>query len=366
MSYNAVTRQADRPQCHLSDRVVPSNDMIRLRAPAAVFQPRPGLGDLIWHLPHIRAIAQNTPTGKITLITKPSTQARELLAEDPAIERIIWYDHNPRNHDPKDRNGRHDGFAGYLRFVADIRACRFESCVLLHQSQSLGAALRLAGIPERYGYGVSFAQRWWLNRRPTLPHMPPFTEAFEQATAYMSAAGFTSLPEPSVKVGIPARQALAKRLCGLQAPIAVLGIGSHGDNRQWGAAAFAELATLLHGNGFGSILLLGLPHESAHAEAIQRRTGWLPAVAPAIGWPLPEVMALLSNADLFVGNDSGLMNLRAALGRPAYGLFGVSGPLRHSHYIRPIVPPGGPRVGMKLISADLVLHTIAADVTATA
>ena len=333
--------------------------MLQLHAPTAVFQPRPGLGDLIWHLPHIRALAQNTPTGKITLITKPSTQARDVLANDPAIERIIWYDHNPRVHHPGDKNGRHDGLSGYLRFVADLRACRFQSCVLLHQSASLSAALRLAGIPERHGYGVSLAQRWWLNRRPTLPHMPPFTEAFEQATAYMSAAGFPGLPEPFVKIGDSAIAVLATRLSGLQGPFAVLGIGSHGDNRQWGAAAFAQLATSLHSKGFGSILLLGLPHESAHAEAICSGTGWLPAVMPAIGWPLPEVMALLATADLFVGNDSGLMNLRAALGRPAYGLFGVSGPLRHSHHIRPIIPPGGPRVGMQQISVELVLQTIA-------
>lgn len=343
----------------LSDRVFSTNDMLQLHAPAAVFQPRPGLGDLIWHLPHIRAIAQTTPTGKITLITKPSTQARDVLAEDPAIERIIWYDHNPRNHHPGDASGRHDGLAGYLRFVAELRACRFQSCVLLHQSASLGAALRLAGIPERHGYGVSFAQRWWLNRRPTLPHMPPFTEAFAQATAYMSAAGFPGLPEPFVQVGVWGTAALAKRLCGLQGPFAVLGIGSHGDNRQWGAPAFARLATALHSDGFGSILLLGLPHESAHAAAIHGGTGWLPSVTPAIGWPLQEVMALLATADLFVGNDSGLMNLRAALGRPAYGLFGVSGPLRHSRHIRPIMPPGGPRVGMKQISVELVLQTIA-------
>jgi ADP-heptose:LPS heptosyltransferase len=37
---------------------------------------------------------------------------------------------------------------------------------------------------------------------------------------------------------------------------------------------------------------------------------------------LPEIAAFLSRADLFVGNDSGLMHLAAAAGAPTIGLFG--------------------------------------------
>jgi ADP-heptose:LPS heptosyltransferase len=37
---------------------------------------------------------------------------------------------------------------------------------------------------------------------------------------------------------------------------------------------------------------------------------------------LPEVVALLERATLFIGNDSGLMHLAAAAGTPTVGLFG--------------------------------------------
>jgi len=332
--------------------------MMQISSPAAVFQPRPGLGDLIWHLPHIRAIAQSTDTGKVTLIVKPSTQAREMLADDPAIERIVWYEHNPRQ-----GRGRHDGLAGHMLFIRDVRACRLSSCVLLHHSASLGAVMRLAGIPNRYGYGDNAWQRFWLNRPPTLPRMAPFTEAFDQATAYMAQAGLVDLPEPSLRLPAQAGATLASRLPSMEKPLAVLGVGAHGDNRQWGAPAFAELALALHRLGFRTILLLAALHEAAHVDEIRHRAGvsQVQGVKAGLGWPLPAVMAVLAEADLFVGNDSGLMNLRAALGRPAYGLFGASGPLRHSRLIRPIVPPGGARAGMSQISLRQVLGTIADD-----
>src|SRR5438552_15723696 len=40
----------------------------------AVMQPLPGIGDMIWHLPHIRAIARHVGA-PVTLIAKPRSLA---------------------------------------------------------------------------------------------------------------------------------------------------------------------------------------------------------------------------------------------------------------------------------------------------
>ena len=320
----------------------------------AVFQPRPGLGDLIWHLPIIRAIADASEGGKITLVTKPSTQADALLAGDPAIERIAWFDRNPRQ-----GRGRHDGPLGFPRLVATLRACRADSCVLLHHGASLAAAMALAGISHRYAYGYSRSQRLWLNHKPTLAAAMPFTEAFDQAAAFAKAAGLWPLPEASVGVQAAALQAVCKELARAVRPIAVLGIGSHGADRQWGTEKFAALAAGLLQTGIGTILLAMSANEAGLAQAISHRLPPDSRVRAAIGWPLADVAALLWEADLFVGNDSGLMNLRASLGRPAYALFGASGPLRHSSHIRPVIPPAGPRAGMAAITVGQVLDTVA-------
>jgi heptosyltransferase-2 len=72
------------------------------------------------------------------------------------------------------------------------------------------------------------------------------------------------------------------------------------------------------------------------------------------------VTALLNQARLFIGNDSGMLNLRAAVGRLAFGLFGVSGPLTHSVLIRPIVSEKGPRAGMDSIMVNHALLVLEA------
>ncbi len=322
----------------------------------AVFQPRPGLGDLIWHLPLIRAIAAASPSRRVTLVAKPSTQAAALLDGDPAIERVVWFDHNPR-----DGQGRHDGPLGLVRLAATLRRCRLDSCVLLHHSFDLAAAMAVAGIADRYGYGYG-AQRRWLTRPPFLDRPAPFTEAAEQAAAYARALHLWPLQEPSVTLQPPLAQAAGSRLAGMPGKLAILGAGCHGAERQWGADRFGCLAAELRRLGW-TVLVAVSATEAALADDVRRASGG--AVDCAVGWCLADIAAGLAEAGLFVGNDSGLMNLRAALGRPAYGLFGASGPLRHSANIRAIVPPGGARAGMKALQVEHVMDALLEDAALT-
>ncbi len=323
---------------------------LSLQGRVAVFQPRPGLGDLIWHLPIIRALAEASQAKTITLITKPSTQADALLGNDPAIERIVWFDRNPRL-----GRGRHDGPLGFPRLVATLRDCGAETCVLLHHGASLAAATCLAGIRHRHAYGYSRAQRFWLSAGPFLGPDVEHEEAAQQAAAYARAAGLPALPEPSILLDPLARARVLQRLAAHPRPWVALGIGSNGANRQWGAARFAQLSHAMLSGGGGTVFLLASQAEAALAAAIRQAVPDGAALKDVVGWKLPELAALLAEADLFVGNDSGPMNLRAAVGRPAYGLFGASGPLLHSARIRAVVPPEGPRSGMQNITVSQVL-----------
>ncbi len=339
--------------------IIDHHAAFRPQGRVAVFQPRPGLGDLIWHLPIIRAIAGASQSGQVTLVTKPSTQADTLLADDPAIERIVWFDRNPRQSQGGGR-GRHDGPLGTFRLVAQLRACHADSCVLLHHGASLAACLALAGIPHRYGYGYTRLQRVWLNHGPHLGNAAPFTEAFDQAAAFARAAGLWPLPEPAIAVQPAAVQAARAWLGDVARPLAILGIGGHGADRQWGAARFAALGGWLLGSGYGTVLPMAAAHEADLAQAVCLRLPQDRRVRPVVGQSLSLAAALLADAEMFVGNDSGLMNLRAATGRTAYALFGASGPLSHSAHIRSVVPPTGPRSGMGAITVDQVTGLIAA------
>jgi heptosyltransferase II len=113
----------------------------------AVVQPLPGIGDMIWHLPHIRAIAAHAGE-PVTLITKPRSAADQIFSAETTIRDIFWLDRNPDL-----RKGDHDGGTGFIRVIKDLRGRRFASIYILHHSKTIAFLTMMAGIPARYGYG---------------------------------------------------------------------------------------------------------------------------------------------------------------------------------------------------------------------
>ena len=325
----------------------------------AVVQPLPGIGDMIWHLPHIRAIAEHAGAA-VTLIAKPRSAADQLFRADPAVAEVMWVDRNPEG-----RLGRHDGAFGQVRLIRDLRARRFQALVLLHHSHTLAFAGMAAGIPLRLGYGHGW-QRRFLNRPPFLPPEALTLHPHDQATAYLKLAGIP-MPEaePLLSVAPAARVALAGRLAGREKPYLTVGIGSSEPYKQWGAIRFAELIAALAGLGWRTIVLVGGKAEASLAEAILACLGDdATSVVPAIDWPLPELAALFAGAAFYVGNDTGVMNMAAASGIQSYGLFGGTLPFGHASRIVAILPPDG-RIdrerGMARIEIAHVLRRIEGD-----
>ena len=140
-------------------------------------------------------------------------------------------------------------------------------------------------------------------------------------------------------------------------PFVLLGIGSSEPYKQWGAEKFSALAAALLAAGWPRAVLVGGPAETALADSIA--TG-LDGAVKAIGWNLGEVAALCRESAFYVGNDTGVMNIAAAVGRQTFGMFGATEPIAHSRRIVPIEPPGGyeKQGGTARITVEAVLAAI--------
>ncbi len=322
----------------------------------AVVQPLPGIGDMIWHLPHIKAIAAHLHE-PVTVVAKPRSLADQILADEGCVRDVMWVDVNPSG-----RRGRHDGAVGFLRLVAALRARRFSSVILLHHSHTLAAATMAAGIADRRGYGWG-AQRWFLSRGPYLPAAVARLHQHTRATRFLAAAGIPlASAEPVMTVSSAAVAAVERRLAGARAFVAI-GIGSSEQSRQWGAPRLAALTDALLRAGWPSVVLVGGPDDAALAAEIQRRIGpdGSRAIA-ALGWHLRDTAALLSLSSFYVGNNTGVMNMAAAVGIRTYALFGTTPPFDHASQILTILsPPGGPDDGMVRVTLDAVLDAIETD-----
>jgi heptosyltransferase-2 len=320
----------------------------------AVVQPLPGIGDMIWHLPHIRAIARWAGR-PVTLVAKPRSAATELFSGEKTIADVIWLDRNPRQ-----GRGSHDGFQGFARLVLALRRRAFDSVVLLHHSRMLAAAMLAAGVPQRFGYGFG-SQRLYLNRPPHLDGSLVSLHPYEQARRWLAAAAIPQEePEPSFSVTAERREA-ARALLGRPAgALVAIGIGSSEPCKQWGAERFAELSAALLDDGWPSLVLAGGPAEAALAKAIRGRLGdRATRVHAAIGWNLADLAGLLAESSFYVGNDTGVMNLAAAVGITTFSLFGALPPFHHSSAIVPIVPADARTdvaTGMARITTQMVLE----------
>src|SRR3977135_1269256 len=82
----------------------------------AVIQVKQGIGDVIWHLPFIRAIAATEPSGAVAFLTLPSTHAKELLQGEPCVADVVYFEHGGSELE----RGLH-----LARFVALLRRSRF-------------------------------------------------------------------------------------------------------------------------------------------------------------------------------------------------------------------------------------------------
>ena len=310
---------------------------------ALLVQPLPGIGDMIWHLPAIQCLAARTGR-PVWVLTKRRSAAQELLRTEPAVAGVIWLARNP---------GQHDGVLGLWRLAQTLRQGRFASAWVLHGSGRYALAAALAGIGQRYGYGGAGAR--WLTHPSPLTAEDCRLHPVDKAAMFFQRLGLGPIAaEPRLSVSDIARARVVARL-GARRGRLVLGIGSSDPRKQWGDERFTALIGRLDPAAFRQIVVVGGPAEREMAVRIAANASR--AVVNAIGWPLDDVAAVLAGADVYIGNDTGVLNMAAAVGCRALGLFGNSPPLTHSTYIHAVRPPRG-CVGMGAISVDAVVSLL--------
>ncbi len=322
--------------------------MNRSLTPHAVIQPKPGIGDVIWHLPFIRAIAAVSPGGQVTFLAPPTSGAHELLSAEPAVAETIYFQHS---------GSELQRGINLIRLVVLLRRRRFQKIWILDRTIRPALAAFLAGIPERIGVGLTGQRRFITNSGIPQSHFHDFP--IEWLVKLMADMGvpFTTT-EPGLRIPSETLAAISERFARMPRPWLALGIATSHPDKDWPAAYWKELMNDLRASTAGTIFLVGGSANVARADNLIANTAGAGTIN-ACDLKLIEAAALLAHADLFIGADSGPLNLAAAAGTEAFGFFGCTPVLKYSRYIHPIVPDGGPvRGGMARISPAQVLEQV--------
>ena len=184
-----------------------------------------------------------------------------------------------------------------------------------------------AGIPIRTGY-TGEMRHWILNdaRKLDEKRFPQLAQRYAALAVSRGVSPPSPLPTLALKVDETARRALLERL-GLDRsrPAVALCPGAEfGPAKRWPARYFAELAQGLAARGL-AVWLVGSPGDRQTGAEIEQAAGGV--CRNLCGeTSLAEAIDLLASCSLVVSNDSGLMHVAAALGKPLVALYGSSSP----------------------------------------
>jgi ADP-heptose:LPS heptosyltransferase len=151
--------------------------------------------------------------------------------------------------------------------------------------------------------------------------------AMHQADYYLSCLRVSRRPVAAVNIPL-ARDALiwcaefSERYALSEKALLVIAPGSGAREKNWPAASFATVGRWWRARTGGEAIVLLGPVE-------EQRGGFDPLGEDFIAardLSLAQLAALLSRCELFIGNDSGVTHLAAALGAPTAAIFGPSDP----------------------------------------
>ncbi len=278
-----------------------------------VIQPLPGIGDMVWHLPFLHALACSAAE-PVHVLCKPCSAAPQLLKHDPAIADIHFI-HRP---------GQHAGFRGLIRLARQIRQINPEQIWLLHDSTRYLLAARLAGVRTVYSYTAKSLGRQ-LSSQPHYPQ-PRTHHPFDKAMALLQAHQIkVADTQPRLLIPETLKTTLTERYQAYPRPWLCVGLGASESYKQWGAERFSALLDLFEKATGGTVFLLGARTETNLAAHIHQAKPQQRLVL--LNQPLDEVAALIAISHLFVGNDTGVLNMAGAMDVRCIGLFAASPPL---------------------------------------
>lgn len=155
---------------------------------------------------------------------------------------------------------------------------------------------------------------------------PPRPSGRHKVEDHGSLFGLTPPPKPHLPLDLKA-ETEANKIVPEGGPILALAPAANWAPKSWNIGNFIEVARRITSDQgqmpHARLMVVAAPHERDQVQALLDA---FPKehLIDVIGYDLLTVAACLKKADCFIGNDSGLMHMSAALGVPTLGLFGPS------------------------------------------
>lgn len=215
------------------------------------------------------------------------------------------------------------------RLARELRANNYDVAYNLHGGTTATLLMRASGARHRVGYRDYQYSRLLNHAAPPAPLLwgQHKTHSVEQQLALLGWTGVPVSDRPPTRLVITkeARASISKRLedCGFNdtTHFALVHPAAAFESKQWSIANFARIAESLAAQGLRVVAVAASNQESI-LDALQAECA--ARIDAFTDLSLPEITALSARARIFVGNDSGIAHIAAAVRAPSVVIFGSS------------------------------------------
>lgn len=209
-----------------------------------------------------------------------------------------------------------------------LRANRYDVVFNLHGGTTATFLTRATSARHRVGF-ETYQYAGLHNHLAPSPLLLWGRDQTHSVEQQLSLLGWTGIPvsdRPPTELAVT-KQAAASIETRLESagltngPFAVIHPVAAFATKQWATENFGQVATEVSAKGL-PIVAIATPKETDVIEKLKQNTA-APVMA-CTNLSLPEITALLARARLFIGNDSGIAHMAAAIKTPSVVIFGSS------------------------------------------
>jgi len=269
------------------------------------------IGDTVLATPSLFALKRFLPNAQVDILVED--WVAPVLDNHPHVDNVIALERG--------------GFMTRARVARELRAANYDVVYNLHGGTTATFLTRATGARHRVGF-KSYQYGQLHNHQapsPLLLWQQQKTHSVEQQLALLGWTGVPVTDRPRTSLGISPKAAETVERLLVEAELsgqnfALIHPAAAFATKQWAAEKFARVIEFLAERGISSVAIAA-PNEQALLEQLRSQTS-VNVVTFALS--LPEVTALAARSRLFVGNDSGIAHIAAAVGTPSVVVFGSS------------------------------------------
>lgn len=269
------------------------------------------IGDTVLATPSLFALKRFLPNAEIDILVE--NWVAPVLDHHPHVNRVVVLERG--------------GLRARTRAARQLRSAGYDVVYNLHGGTTATFLTRATGASHRVGFETYQYAQLHNHRAPSPLSLwgQQKTHSVEQQLALLGWTGVPVTDRPRTQLGIKpeAAEAVDQQLvaAGLEGKkLALIHPAAAFATKQWATENFARVIEYLAARDFAP-LALAAPNESALIQDLISATS---VNITTFFLSLPEVTALAARSQLFVGNDSGIAHIAAAVGTPSVVIFGSS------------------------------------------